>query len=1018
MTSRSPLTRISFGLVLLTVSMLLISEVLGLLPKQHDAALKARQQLVDSLAVQFTAVARHNDIQAIQSTFESLVARNPQVLSAGLRAPNGRLLAEAGDHGAHWPQLPVGESTPEYAQLPVFNEDRRWATLEVRFAPLSAKGLAVLWSDARVRLSLYFLLSGFVVYRLFLKRTLRYLDPAAVIPERVKAAMDAMTEGVLILDNGGSIVLANRALADAVGEPAAALLGREASSLRWQFPNQADRPTEYPWDLALLERERQTGVALALATPEGQVHTFMVNSAPILDAKDTLRGTLVTFDDVTEVERKNAELQKMLTQLERSQREVKQQNKTLHYLATRDPLTGCLNRRAFFQKFDTAFDEARRHGQDLACIMADIDRFKSINDNYGHSIGDNVIKSVALALRAAIRNEDFVGRYGGEEFCVILPGIDIERAERIADRLRQHITSRQSPEVQLPSGLTVTASLGVSTVNLGAGQPTQLVDEADKALYTAKQSGRNRVVRWDDALVRLIDESGARGTSAGESDAQLQTTAAPAAPPAHVVKRLTRFIKDLKQTVEKKDKELRYQQGHDVLTGLPNNLLFVDRIRQALNRAGRYNQLFAVMVLDIKGFKRINDSLGYAGGDQALQAVGERLAQVLRTTDSVARLSDAPREVTVARRAVDEFGLLLTDLDGIASAETAAERIFSALSKPLPIEEQEVYINCSVGISVYPYHGDAAETLLRNASIAMRQGKSRPGHSFHFYAEHMDQTRADQLQIETELRHALKKQELVLHYQPQVSIRSGQIVGMEALVRWQHPERGLVPPGEFIPIAESTGLIGEMGDWVLLRACRQAKAWIEAGIANTRVAVNVSALQFGRAEFLEQVTATLRETGLPAQQLELEITESTVVADVKRAVEALSRLREIGVRTAIDDFGTGYSSLSYIKRFPIDCVKIDRSFVHELAKGAHSLAIVTAIIKMSHDLGLTVIAEGVETQDQLEQLADLQCEQFQGFLVGRPVPRTVATKLLQVKPVYTSQLDLRSLRLIDRPATG
>jgi diguanylate cyclase (GGDEF)-like protein len=443
---------------------------------------------------------------------------------------------------------------------------------------------------------------------------------------------------------------------------------------------------------------------------------------------------------------------------------------------------------------------------------------------------------------------------------------------------------------------------------------------------------------------------------------------------------------ELAAAMKSKDIQIERIVHYDALTALPNRTLFLDRLEQELARAHRDNHMVAVLSLDLDRFKQINDSYGHPVGDQLLQAVAGRLSSHVRACD------------TVARTAGDEFGLVLTDLKAAHDAAEVAQKLLDSFARnPISTGDSEIFVTLSIGISIYPLDGLNTATLLKNADAAQHQAKDEGRNNFQFYAGHMNATAWQRLNLETELRRAIEREEFALHYQPKVDMDSAKIVGMEALLRWQSPDRGLVMPGGFIPLLEETGLILPVGEWVLRAACKQARAWKTAGLSNIHIAVNLSTLQFRQPDFSGLVLGILNENGLdPALgEIELELTESLLMSNAEGAIDTLNKLHESGIRFSIDDFGTGYSSLSYLKRFPISSLKIDQSFVHDLSSDRDDEAIVAAIIALGHSLGLSIIAEGVETTGQLAQLRKMGCNEMQGYLFSRPVPAAEMTYLLQ-----------------------
>ncbi len=423
------------------------------------------------------------------------------------------------------------------------------------------------------------------------------------------------------------------------------------------------------------------------------------------------------------------------------------------------------------------------------------------------------------------------------------------------------------------------------------------------------------------------------------------------------------------------DERVVYMAHHDALTGLPNRALLADRVGQAIARAHRSGGKLALLFLDLDRFKNVNDSLGHAVGDQLLTAVAARLTASRREVDTVARLGG------------DEFIISLPDIGGAAEAASVASRILADLAKPFTVAGHELHADASIGIVLYPGDGDTAEMLVRNADTAMYHAKESGRANYQFFGAQMTERVRRRLTTETNLRGALERGEFTLHYQPLVDLPSAGIIGAEALVRWPQPDRRLVSPSEFIPVAEDTGLIVALGEWVLREACTRAQAW-QTQHPGLRIAVNLSARQFRQRNLVEMIERVLNETRLAPGLLELELTEGMLMHHVQETVTILARLDEIGVRLAIDDFGTGYSSLSYLKRFPIHALKIDRSFVRDIGTDPNDAAIVTAIVAMARSLGLDVTAEGVETHEQAAFLRSLACDLAQGFYFGRPMPAT------------------------------
>jgi len=422
----------------------------------------------------------------------------------------------------------------------------------------------------------------------------------------------------------------------------------------------------------------------------------------------------------------------------------------------------------------------------------------------------------------------------------------------------------------------------------------------------------------------------------------------------------------------------------DSLTGLPNRVLLKDRLNQMLTRAGRHKEKVALLFIDLDRFKEVNDTLGHGSGDLLLQVVAERLIACLRTSDTVARLGG------------DEFVVLLEGVEDREGVMEVASKLLAAMAQPVQLLDREIYSGGRLGISLYPYDGDNVDTLFKNADTAMYHAKEQGRNTFRFYSSDMHTSALEMLTLNSYLRHALERDELYLVYQPQISFLTGELVGVEALIRWEHPSLGMIAPDRFIPLAEETGLIVPIGTWVLQEACAQAAQWINQGLKPMRVAVNLSAKQFRNPGLVATIRTLLEQSRLPAHLLELELTEGMLIENITSTLETLKALKAMGVTLAIDDFGTGYSSLSYLKHFPLDRLKIDKSFVLEMAeKSGDSAAIVQAIIALAHSLKLTVIAEGVERQDQVEFLKQHCCDEMQGFFFSRPLKAEALEDLLK-----------------------
>jgi PAS domain S-box-containing protein len=503
----------------------------------------------------------------------------------------------------------------------------------------------------------------------------------------------------------------------------------------------------------------------------------------------------------------------------------------------------------------------------------------------------------------------------------------------------------------------------------------------DRAVAEQAISDLTRTGEFSGRLVRLVRPDGSvrhvQLQGLGTFDARGAVT------------QLAGTIQDVTELKEA-EQRIRHLAYYDGATGLPNRQFFTERLAQTLALARRHRGQLGVLALDLDQFKRINDTLGHTAGNELLAAVARRLADAVREADALGRPdgeSAVPMEASdlIARLDGDEFCLLITDLAQYHDAAKVARRLLQELRKPFRIGNREMFVTASIGLALYPLDGEDADSLLKNAGAAMHFAKEQGRDNYQFYSRAMNATALEKLSMESQLRKALERGELLLNYQPKIRVSNGQIVGLEALIRWRHPELGLVRPNQFIPVAEETGLIIRIGDWVLRTACLQNQAWRNAGYPPVHVAVNIASPHFRQGGLVASVAAALKESALDPALLEVELTESMLMHSVDNTLDTLSRLKDMGVRLAIDDFGTGYSSLSYLKRFPLDTLKIDRSFVKDLPHDAEDAAITRAIIAMAHSLKLAVVAEGVESAEQLAFLQQHGCEVVQGYLFSQPL---------------------------------
>ena len=954
-----PAMRVSLGFALVVISIILISDMAGIIPDPEKAEIEGRKKLAETLAVQFSLAARRNDYDVMTATMKLLVDRNSDVLSAGLRTARGDLLATAGDHKGLWVQVDGEVSTAVQMQVPIYKDTRqksKWATVELRFAPTQRTQFLGFELKPFVVMVAFVAIMAFLSFFVLIKKIFTNIDPAAVVPTRVRRALDTLTEGVLLIDIDGKIMFSNKVFSNYAMKPAKALLGRKVADFNWQLKDKA-----LPWEKTLSNGVSIIREALGLTVDGGAMRTFMVNSSLVTDDKGVRQGVMLTFDDVTELDAKNSELKGMLSKLKISAEQINRHNDELRILATRDPLTDCLNRRSLFDTYESVFLEAHENGSQLSCVMMDIDHFKVINDSFGHGAGDDVLKNVAMSVQDVLRNGDVMFRYGGEEFCILLTGSGAAEAAAVAERVRIAVESGCTDQKDGGQDIRVTTSLGVCSISADIESLSQLIDLADKALYVAKDSGRNQVTVWS---ADILDNE--------QADEQSHSQGSP-----------VRAGDDMPES----------RSGLDSTTGLSDRGSFQQKLMQGIDFSQVNNLTMAVILLDVDMFQRLNLTLGHAAGDIILRTLAERLDSSVRETDTVNLLAADEMAHEIFRLGGDEFGVLLTDIDASADIPMVVERVIETVSEPVIIEAQEVHISCGAGISLYPKDGMSADELITNAGLALKQAKrSGTGNSRFYDADYALMVRRD-YQVENELRYAIENDELELYYQPKLDITSLKIESMEALIRWNHPELGLRYPGEFIAAAEASGLINPMGEWVMGAACRQVRAWQDAGY-EMPVSINLSPIQFRQQDLVEQINGAVAAARIDPRLIELEITENAIMENVDAAMLIMDALSRFGYQISIDDFGVGYSSLEHLKRYPLDILKIDRCFVKEINLGESELAIARAIVDMSHTMGLRVVAEGVETEEQLFALRDIGCDMIQGYLLGPPLPAQGAIKLV------------------------
>ena len=988
---KSPVFRLTFVLLLLSLNLLLLARLLGFFPDADKSVLEVRKSLCESLALQFSAAAETGEFQTIQQTLRAVVERNSEILSAAIRTADGKLIALAGEHFAYWKPPEDGRSTPTQVQVPVFLNGNNWAKVEIHFTPLWTNRVTSGFANSFAALLAFFALGGAFCYFFVIKRTLRELDPTAVIPERVQRAFDVLQEGVLILDEKEHIVMSNIAFAGLFGKTPSEMIGLKGSELGWLDYHNPQKAVQLPWFKALQDGKEHQGILLTLRGDHGKKVKLTANVAVVTDHNGKSRGTLLTFDDITQLEEKNFELGHMIEKLQLANDEIRLKSQELKFLAERDPLTQCLNRRSMSLRFDVLFSQAKRNGTPLSCLMADIDFFKSVNDQYGHAVGDEVIKAVAGVLRAITRDCDLVGRYGGEEFCAVLTDLSAAETNAVAERIRQAIEEKSC------AGIKVTLSLGVSFLDTVTSKPDELINMADKALYIAKKSGRNRVVLWGRDVNPTAGKNAADATLYASGPVSDGTST----PPDEEYLFLRHRVQELESQLEKRSMELQHQEVYDVRSGLPTRALFEDRVGREIVRCKRQNHLMAVLSMNIDALKRIQEASGHKAAEQLVKDCGQRLSGVLREKiDIVSAMNQQTGSSKISLINQAEFGILLTDIAEVDHVTWIMKRLLDAFEEPFQIRGNEIYASACFGVGIFPNDGQTVEELCFSATNACKHAKELSGPDRYLFASQvLNDMAVNQLRIENAMHEALQNEEFQIYYQPKVSTATGETIGYEALLRCRHKHMENISTYQFIVVAEQSGLINRIGDWVFYNTCRQLQAWNNAGLEIGSIAINVSGAQLRQPDLADRIESILHEFNIDSRQLEIELTESSMINTSDQSMSNLRRIKDMGLKIALDDFGTGYSSLSYLRAIPLTGIKIDRSFVSEIGKDENAGKLISSIVAMAHQLGLEVTAEGVERKHQVDYLIALGCEYLQGYYFSRPLPWREVARNLQSLPM-------------------
>ncbi|MFK8031920.1 MAG: EAL domain-containing protein [Gammaproteobacteria bacterium] len=959
----SPQLRLTGGLVALLFSVALIGDTLGLLPRSEDQVRDARRVLSESLAVQLSRSAATGDNKSISETLRTLVLRNDQVVYGELVRESGESLARFGQARGDTDAL-LNMSTLDNLIVPIFEGQEAWGSVRIQFEPTRDWGLKYLGIPlSSLSYILFLCLSSLGVFYIFLRKALKELNPSKAVPERVHSAFEVLAEGVLILDEGGRVVLANNSFVERVDESAELIVGKSPNEYEWELNGKS--VDTLPWQVVLRTGESVMGVNLKLRKENERV-TFTVNAAPILDQSSNPRGVLITFDDVSTLEAKNTELAHMLIELNKTQKVIEVKNQELQTLATRDALTGVLNRRYFLELAEERFKKAVATGGDMAMLMVDIDHFKKVNDNFGHLVGDQAIIVVCNALGEFFRKGDSVGRYGGEEFVVSLPGSTVEEAMSAADRLRRHVATLVDSH-NLPMA-TLTVSIGLAMLDSETTELTEVLDRADRGLYKAKETGRNQVCLFDPDYVskpKVESEPAIAASDLVDDD-------------------LRDHLKRMKKQVREQADEIAYRSMYDELTRLPNRFLLNDRISQAVKQSERSQKPGAVVSISMSGYQKIFDIEGYDAAEDLLFSAAKVIQDVLRSGDTVGTVS-GDQSLTCSRIAHNELALLAVNLEDAALATRVVERVTTALERAIDVGAHKVVNRVYCGVAIFPDDSHHPDSLIRNATLARKFAERRSTHSSGsaFFSPEIDALAVKSARISADLANAVANNGLSLVYQPKVDSGTHEVVGVEALARWEHPELGSISPVDFIEVAEHLGIINEVTSWVMSRVCKDLSAGL---LGNVRVSVNVSPMELSDPLTAKRLLGIMADHMISPTQIEIEVTESSFIKDSVLCHDILMTLNEAGVLISLDDFGTGFSSLNMLTQIPIDVIKIDRSFIFDLHQLPAKHCIVQAILLMARSLNMRVVAEGVSCEEEYACLKLLGCTEMQGFFFAKPMP--------------------------------
>ena len=961
----SPAFRLSFSATLLILSIISASTAVGLLPDTVRTHLQTRARVAEALTIQLAAAATHKHLATIRDTISAVVQRDDEIRSIAIRGKDGAIVAASHGHETLWRGANPDRSTQTHVRVPIADGAATWGAVEIVFAPY---GGVLAWLGIPADLLAFALFAGvasFAGIYVILRFALRQLDPAKSVPARVQNAFDSLSDGVAVIDEKDTVLLVNQSLATMLGGQQKKFLGDNLSRLLWRHWNSDAKTQELPWMAALRDKASVRDVPMNLRSQSGAMFNVMVNASCISSDEGKVAGALVTFKDVTVLERKNMDLSLAYNRLQHSETEIKKQNNQLKYLASHDPLTSCMNRRALFDAFAKKFQKAVDTGTALTCMMIDIDHFKSVNDTLGHAAGDKAIAGLAHLLREVCREQDIVGRYGGEEFCMVLDGLSVDKAVRIAERVREQVKIRSRTWLKRDQALSV--SIGIAAADADAGSVGKSVDNADQALYAAKKSGRDRAVLWQSTL-----NAKPVTVSSGESALRADDRRAP---PAGSV---------------------REAGAHPSLLSTPSDS-FLSGLRKSIAQSKREKKAVAVICVNLDSLEEYSDAFGPVVSSGILVAVEARLNAIFCDTDTASLLSGQDRSVSVVNVRGSRFLIQIANIDDTTSVAWILQRLAEKLAAPLRQDEQGMPLRFSVGASLYPNDGLTPNEVVQNAILAQKKALETTGDkSFRMFSNDMFEMVHEQMRVEKGIREAMARKEFHLHFQPIVDLAARNVSGAEVLLRSTNRYLQNTSIDAVIQVAEKTGLIHELSNYVFETAFATLNEWRRSDVALPLISINISARQLENTDIVYKILQLAEKYQVEPSSIQLEMTETAIVSDIDKTSKILRTLQNYGFHIALDDFGTGGSSLSHLLQIKPDAIKIDKSFIHSLTNKYTNNILVTTITELSRKIGAKVIAEGVETTEQLDELIGIGCRYVQGYLFSRPLPANVFRQWLEM----------------------